>query len=57
MPDTCYACEEPATTREHAPPKSFLPTDERDQLITVPSWEAHNNDNSPPVARQEEGLY
>ena len=49
MPDTCYACDQLATTREHAPPKSFFPADKRDQLITVPSCEVHNNDNSPDV--------
>lgn len=37
-------CEKPATTREHAPPLSFFPTDRRVDLITVPSCTTHNND-------------
>jgi len=49
MPETCYACDQPAPTREYTPPKSFFPESKRDQLITVPSCEAHNNDNSPDV--------
>ena len=42
-------CEEPATTREHAPAKMFFPeekdlpgSDLRKKLITVPSCAAHN---------------
>jgi hypothetical protein len=43
---TCYACDQPATTKEHAPPFSFFPEGQRLNLITVPSCEAHNNANS-----------
>jgi hypothetical protein len=47
--DICYACDQPATTKEHAPPRSFFPQGHRDNLITVPSCETHNNDNSKDV--------
>jgi hypothetical protein len=54
---TCYACEEAATTWEHAPPKSFFPKyfempigykgpDLRSKPILVPSCELHNNAKS-----------
>lgn len=47
---TCYACDKPATTREHAPPRSFFPEAYRNNnLITVPSCASHNNDNSKDV--------
>lgn len=46
---TCYACEKPATTREHVPPLCFFPSDQRKGLITVPSCKLHNNDNSRDV--------
>jgi hypothetical protein len=46
---TCYACDQPATTREHAPPSSFFPEGLRDNLITVPSCALHNNANSKDV--------
>jgi hypothetical protein len=42
-------CEKPATTREHAPPLSFFPAGRRENLITVPSCNTHNNDNSQNV--------
>ena len=47
--ETCYACDEPATTKEHVPPKSFFPEAHRDNLITVPSCALHNNANSLDV--------
>lgn len=47
--ETCYACERPASTVEHCPPKSFFPTGQRQNLMTVPSCEEHNNDNSKEV--------
>jgi hypothetical protein len=47
--DTCYACDQPATTKEHAPPKSFFPEGRRRNLITVPSCAIHNCDNAPDV--------
>lgn len=47
---SCYMCDAPATTSEHAPPRCFFPepkdvndgTDYRKNLITVPSCDAHN---------------
>lgn len=54
----CYACDEPATSWEHAPPKGFYPkglrsyfrdkapVDYRQCLIQVPSCDAHNNAKS-----------
>lgn len=47
---TCYACAEPATTREHVPPRCLFPEskdlptglDLRRDLITVPSCAVHN---------------
>jgi hypothetical protein len=47
--DTCYACDQPATTKEHAPPYSFFPKGKRQNLITVPSCSVHNCDNAPDV--------
>lgn len=47
--ETCYACDEPATTKEHAPPKSFFPESQRINLLTVPSCTVHNNANSTDV--------
>jgi hypothetical protein len=49
MPKPCYyqGCEDPATTREHVPPKAFFPEDQRSQLLTVPSCAKHNNAKSP----------
>ena len=40
--ETCYACERPASTIEHCPPKSFFPSGQRQDLMTVPSCEEHN---------------
>jgi len=45
----CYACTEPAKTREHYPPDSFFPAGNRVNLTTVPSCELHNNANSKDV--------
>jgi hypothetical protein len=42
----CYYCGQPATTREHAPPKSFFPKKTNLQLKTVPACEKHNNAKS-----------
>ena len=44
----CYFkdCQSPATTKEHIPPKSFFPEDQREQLLTVRSCELHNNSKS-----------
>src|SRR5687768_6194844 len=47
--ETCYMCDRPAVTREHAPPLSFFPSHLRSNLITVPSCLAHNDDNSLDV--------
>lgn len=54
---SCYACEHPATTWEHAPPRGFYPRrhevyripkeiDYRRNLIQVPSCDAHNLEKS-----------
>jgi hypothetical protein len=45
----CYfqGCSRAGATMEHIPPKAFFPKDQRDQLFTVPSCKAHNNDKSP----------
>jgi hypothetical protein len=56
---TCYACDAPATTWEHAPPRGFYPKrdevrppsgepkrDYRQHLIQVPSCSMHNNEKS-----------
>jgi hypothetical protein len=45
---TCYyqGCPRRGTTKEHIPPKAFFPKDQRNQLLTVPSCELHNNAKS-----------
>jgi len=51
---TCYACNEPSTSREHVPPRLLFPErkdaegsrDFRKGLITVPSCESHNSEKS-----------
>jgi hypothetical protein len=43
---TCYRCGEPATSKEHFPPKAFFPKGGNLQLKTVPSCVVHNNDKS-----------
>lgn len=45
----CYMCHEPATTREHVPPKSFFPDGHKTDLLIVPSCAKHNNGNSSDV--------
>lgn len=51
-PTTCYMCDEPETSREHAPPLCFFPDadvfgrDVRRNLVTVPSCDAHNSKKS-----------
>ncbi|NUB04638.1 hypothetical protein FW320_00305 [Azospirillum sp. Vi22] len=42
----CYRCDNPGTTREHFPPKSFFPKGGGLQLKTVRSCENHNNKKS-----------
>jgi len=54
--NTCYWCGQPATTREHVPPRSFFPDSYEcngevvkakwERLITVPSCTQHNNSKS-----------
>lgn len=45
---TCFMCDEPATTKDHIPPKCFFPeqkdtgTDYKKNLITVPACNTHN---------------
>jgi len=55
---SCYMCRKKATTREHIPPKCFSPEkndlppgydDLRRNLITVPSCQDHNIENSKDV--------
>lgn len=42
----CYMCSDPSTSREHAPPKCMFPEGHRENLITVPSCDAHNTAKS-----------
>lgn len=46
----CYACDSPATGREHVPPKCLFPTElnknYRKNLVTVPSCDTHNTSKS-----------
>jgi hypothetical protein len=46
---SCYfqGCDGNGDSKEHIPPKSFFPTDQRDQLLTVRSCPKHNEDKSP----------
>jgi hypothetical protein len=37
MSKVCYNCGQPATTKEHIPPKCLFPKGTRSQLITVPA--------------------
>ncbi len=50
---TCYfqGCTEKGITKEHIPPRSFFPDDEKEQLLTVKSCEKHNN------AKSKDDLY
>lgn len=43
---TCYMCDQPATSKEHFPPRCFFPDSMRDNLYTVPSCEVHNSNRS-----------
>jgi hypothetical protein len=45
---SCYYqfCTRHPGTKEHIPPKSFFPKEQRIQLLTVPSCEEHNNEKS-----------
>jgi hypothetical protein len=49
----CYfqGCKEKGITKEHIPPRSFFPKDEKDQLLTVKSCVKHNN------AKSKDDLY
>lgn len=42
----CYFCGRPSIGAEHVPPKSFFIKGKRENLITVPSCELHNQDKS-----------
>ena len=51
--DTCFMCDQPATTAEHVPPACLFPeqkdtkgVDYRRDLITVPACASHNLKNS-----------
>lgn len=45
---SCYyqGCSQKGSTREHIPPRSFFPTAQRNQLLTVKSCQKHNNNKS-----------
>lgn len=43
---SCYMCDKEKFSVEHAPPKSFFPSDMRNNLITVDSCQEHNEDTS-----------
>jgi hypothetical protein len=45
---SCYyqGCSLYGNTKEHIPPKSFFPKDQRNQLLTVTSCQLHNNAKS-----------
>lgn len=49
----CYfqGCAKKGVTKEHIPPRSFFPEDERMQLLTVKSCKEHNN------AKSKDDLY
>jgi len=47
--DQCYMCDKPGPTREHVPPRYFFPRSHWAELVTVPSCDAHNHDNSLDV--------
>lgn len=49
MDNLCYACMGRATSREHAPPYSFFPSEANVNLTTVPSCDLHNGANSKDV--------
>lgn len=42
----CYFCGGEVTGVEHIPPKSFFPKGKRNELITVPSCDKHNQEKS-----------
>jgi len=44
----CYfqGCQNKGVTKEHIPPKSFFPKNQRNQLLTVKSCKTHNNDKA-----------
>ena len=54
MAKTCYMCDAPSTSKEHAPPQCLFPEskdlkdgkDYRRNLITVPSCDLHNSAKS-----------
>ena len=50
---SCYfqGCSQKGVTKEHIPPKSFFPKDEKEQLLTVKSCVDHNN------AKSKDDLY
>lgn len=43
---SCYMCNKEKVSVEHAPPKSFFPSEMRSSLITVDSCQEHNEDTS-----------
>jgi hypothetical protein len=48
--DRCYVCDDPATTDEHVPPRSFFPPRlQGKRLLTVPACSTHNHGNAADV--------
>lgn len=43
---SCYICDKEKFSAEHAPAKSFFPSNARNNLITVDSCQVHNEDTS-----------
>jgi hypothetical protein len=50
---SCYyqGCSRPGTTKEHIPPQSFFPKDQRNQLLTVRSCELTSAFNTRAEAK------
>lgn len=46
LEETCYACSNIATGKEHLPPRCFFPKGMRKSLITAPSCDEHNSEKS-----------
>ena len=49
MSSDCYMCDAEAVGREHVPPQCFFPAGHRKNLVTVPSCDTHNSNNSKDV--------
>lgn len=42
----CYMCDNESTSIEHTPPRGFFPVGNRNNLVTVPACQTHNEDTS-----------